>query len=201
MSTTKVLPMAGTLPPLPQELVNRLLLKGKGYGIEEVIPIRVSDIQVANWVQLKCRYGCQRFNQSWCCPPATPHPDDVRAILREYAVALLLVSRQKEHPDFRQNNANRKRIRQVQYWKGPVALERLLFLAGYYKSFSLVSVCCALCKRCAYPEDCRFPQEKRPSLESFSIDVFGTLRTLNRPPAILQEKGEAVSLYSMILVE
>lgn len=201
MTTTKVVSLAtGSNNGIPADLLHRLLEKGTAYGVEEIIPVRVKDIRVANWVQLKCRYGCQRFNQSWCCPPATPSPDQVRAILGEYALALLLVSTQKEQPDNNRDSA-RKRIKQVQYWKGAVALERMLFLAGYYKSFSLVGVCCALCKKCAYPDHCKFPQEKRPSVESFSIDVLGTLKGLNRMPEIFQDKADPVRFYSIILIE
>ncbi|MBW2337139.1 MAG: DUF2284 domain-containing protein, partial [Deltaproteobacteria bacterium] len=118
-------------------------------------------IEVAEWVRLKCHYGCSRFDSNWTCPPATPGPDKVRAILDEYELALLLVGT-KNCSDFYLNNG-RKRFSQVRCWKGTISLERMLFLEGYYKAFSLVGDCCALCKECAYPEDCRFPQEKRPS--------------------------------------
>lgn len=185
---------------LPAELVSRLWEKGLAHGLEEIIPIKSKDIQVANWVQLKCQYGCQRYNQSWCCPPATPSPEEVQSILDEYSLALLLISKEEVWPEFNRQNL-KNRINQVQYWKGTIGLERTLFLAGYYKSFSLVGVCCALCKECAYPKDCNFPQEKRPSIESFSIDVFGTLKKLNRRPKILQSKDDMVKSYSIIMVE
>ncbi len=185
---------------LPTELVNRLLVKGKEYGLAEIIPIKTSEIQVASWVQMKCRYGCQRFNRSWCCPPATPAPAEVRTFLAEYSQALLLINQQKKQPALHRASS-KKRMNQMQYWKGTVSLERLLFLAGYYKSFSLVGVCCALCKECAYPGDCNFPQEKRPSVESFSIDVFGTLQQIGRTSDIAQAQGDSVKLYSIILVQ
>lgn len=185
---------------LPPELISRLLDKGKEYGLAEIIPIKTSEIQVASWVQMKCRYGCQRFNRSWCCPPATPSPAEVRTFLHEYRQALLLINKQKRQPALNHPTA-KKRMSQMQYWKGTVSLERLLFLAGYYKSFSLVAVCCALCKECAYPSDCNFPQEKRPSVESFSIDVFGTLQQIGRTSDIAQGQDDSVKLYSIILVQ
>ncbi len=200
MKNSNVLPLAAkSMGRVPPELINRLLDKGREYGLEEILPLPIGDIRVAHWVQMKCRYGCQRFNQSWCCPPATPPPEKVRALLDEYTQALLQVSKQKQHPESH-GNSSRKRISQMQYWKGAVALERQLFLEGYYKSFSLVGVCCALCKECAYPADCKFPQEKRPSVESFSIDVFGTLERIGRQPDIAQDRTDSVRLYSIILV-
>lgn len=86
-------------------------------------------------------------------------------------------------------------------WKVTVSLERLLFLEDYYKAFSLVGECCALCKECAYPQVCRFPQEKRPSIESFSIDVIGTLRNLGISPRVATQKNGTYSYYGIILLE
>ena len=58
-----------------------------------------------------------------------------------------------------------------------------------------------LCKTCAYPGDCHFPQEKRPSIESFSIDVIGTLKNLGISPRVASHKNESYSYYGIILLE
>lgn len=184
---------------ISQALIQKLLEKGKNYGLNAIFPFSVEKIKVAQWVQLKCRYGCSRYNTNWCCPPATPEPDKVRVVLSEYSVALLLVG-STTYVDFYLDNS-RKRANQVRCWKGSVSLERKLFLEGYYKAFSLVGECCALCKTCAYPQECRFPQEKRPSIESFSIDAIGTLRNLGVSPKVAKQKNDSYSYYGIILLE
>jgi predicted metal-binding protein len=180
-------------------LTQRLLEKGRSYGLNAIFPFNIDKIAVAEWVHLKCRYGCNHYNTNWCCPPATPDPDKVRAILSEYSTALLLVGT-TNCSDFYLNN-ERKRISQVRCWKGTISLERMLFLEGYYKAFSLVGECCALCKECAYPDDCRFPQEKRPSVESFCIDVIGTLKNLGTTSEVATKTCETYSYYGIILLE
>ena len=180
-------------------LIQRLLKKGRSYGLEAVFPFRTEEIIVSEWVHLKCRYGCSRYNTNWCCPPATPGPDEVRVILGQYSLALLLVGHQSCR-EFYLNNA-KKRAKQVRYWKGTVSLERLLFLEGYYKAFSLVGETCALCKECLYPHDCRFPQERRPALESFSIDVIGMLQNLGKTPQVATDTDQTFSYYGIILLE
>jgi predicted metal-binding protein len=80
-------------------------------------------------------------------------------------------------------------------------MERRLFLEGYYKAFSLVGECCALCKKCTYPLACRFPQEKRPSVESLSIDVIGTLHNLGLNSQVAVNKTEPFNYYGIILLE
>ncbi len=184
---------------ISDHLLHRLLDKSRKYGLSDVIPFSVSDIVVAQWVHLKCRYGCSQYNTNWCCPPATPSPDKVQKILDEYSTALLLAGTRK-CPDFYRNN-KRKRAMQVKCWKGTVSLERMLFLAGYYKAFSLVGECCPLCQNCSYPEDCQFPQEKRPSVESFSIDVIGTLCNVGIETAVAANVGDSFSYYAIILLE
>ena len=184
---------------ISHSLIQRLLDKGRHYGLSAVFPFNTDKIVVAEWVRLKCHYGCNRFGSNWTCPPATPGPDKVRAILDDYKLALLLVGT-KKCSDFYLNNG-RKRFSQVRCWKGTVSLERMLFLEGYYKAFSLVGECCALCKECAYPESCRFPQEKRPSVESFSIDVFGTLKNLGKTSMIATDTRETYAYYGLILLE
>ena len=198
MQEKKVVPFRSN-EGISYSLTQRLLEKGENYGLTAIFPFTIDKIVVAEWVRLKCHYGCSRFDSNWTCPPATPGPDKVRAILDEYETALLLVGT-KNCSDFYLNNG-RKRVSQVRCWKGTISLERMLFLEGYYKAFSLVGECCALCKECAYPEDCRFPQEKRPSVESFSIDVIGTLKNLGKTSKIATRTGDNYNYYGIILLE
>jgi predicted metal-binding protein len=184
---------------MPPELLRRVREKGIEYGLTEVIPFSTDKIEIAHWVKLKCQYGCNRYASSWCCPPATPGTDEVKKILGEYTDALLLVGRQ-HRPEFDLNNA-RKRVKQVRIWKGAVALERMLFLEGYYKAFALVSECCGLCRQCAYPEPCRFPQEKRPSVESFSINMMATLDRIGLATEIATRKTQTMNYYSILLLD
>ncbi len=184
---------------ISHELIQRLLERGNEYGLGAIFPFCVEKIVVADWVSLKCRYGCSKYGTSWCCPPATPDTDKARAILGEYSLALLLVGVQR-CADFHLNTA-KKRTNQVRYWKGTISLERQLFLEGYYKAFSLVSGSCALCKECAYPKACRFPMEKRPTIESFSIDVIGTLQNLGTTSKVAKDRRNAFNYYGVILLE
>jgi predicted metal-binding protein len=184
---------------LPQDLLRRLQEIAKQHEWDSVYPMKAGQIVVENWVRLKCQYGCLYYNSNWCCPPATPGPEEVRNILHDYSLALMLVGTQR-CPEFYKNK-KRKRARQVKYWKDTVSLERFLFLEGYYKAFSLISGPCALCKECAYPKRCHFPQERRPSLEAFSIDVVKTLQNLGLTTPIAMDVKDVFYQYAMILVE
>ena len=179
--------------------IKKLAQLGKKYNIHEVIPLKTSDICVAQWVRLKCKYGCKNYGTSWCCPPETPESDKTRNLLNEYEKALLVCGSTTNGHFHRDNQ--KKRLVQMNGWKGAVTLERRLFLEGYYKAFALVPERCPLCKVCTYPNDCKFPMERRPSVESCSIDVFQTLRTIGKDFRIEKDVKAKYNYYSIILLE
>jgi predicted metal-binding protein len=180
-------------------IVQEVLELGKKYNVTDTLLISVEDICIAEWVRLKCKYGCNKYGSSWCCAPETPEPDRARAILQEYSKALLICTSSSNAQFYRDNH--KKRRQQVSSWKGTLMLERHLFLSGYYKAFALAAERCALCKECAYPEPCRFPTSKRPSVESFSIDVFKTIENAGKKCEVHNDINAEYTCYSIILLE
>jgi predicted metal-binding protein len=184
---------------ISKALVDELLKRGSKFGITTVQSFSVDKLVIKDWVNLKCRYGCTSFGTNWSCPPATPKPDEARKIVSEYTTALLLEGHRKCAEFYRNNR--KKREDAVRYWKGIVSTERFLFLTGYYKAFALVSSACSLCKQCTYPDKCRFPQEKRPTIESFSIDLIGTLHNLGATTNVATSSEDTFNYYGLILID
>ncbi len=168
------------------------------FDFQSIHLVKTSDIVTARWVGLKCRYGCANYNTSWCCPPAAPDLETTRQLLGEYELALVLI-RENRNEHFHRNSTNKRRG-QIRQWKATVALERKLFLLGYYKAFGLPSESCALCKECSYPEQCKFPNEKRPSVEACSVDVFETVRRLGEAAGLALDVRDSYHSYSIILL-
>lgn len=183
---------------ISEDSFEEIELMAKELGFDEVHALRASDIVIARWVGLKCRYGCANYNTNWCCPPAAPDFRNVRELVSEYEVALLLVRQHKNDQFYRDSEA--KRRFQIKQWKSTVALERKLFLRGYYKAFGLPAETCALCKKCSYPDRCKFPNEKRPAVEACSIDVFQTIKCLGRSFELATSVKDTYDSYSLILL-
>ena len=70
MNEKKIVPFK-TNAGISDRLLEHLLEKGKPYGLESIMPFHTDEIIIAEWVYLKCRYGCRLYNKNWCCPPAT----------------------------------------------------------------------------------------------------------------------------------
>lgn len=157
--------------------------------------INASDIQVANWVRMKCTYGCRDFGKA-VCPPNTPPVEQCRDFVNEYTNALIIRFKLKADKN---SNPNPQAS---EITKTMLSLERAIFLAGHHKTFLFNFDCCTLCKDCVSSKElCKIPKNSRPSPEAFAIDVFGTVRQADFPIDVVTEEAQEVNRYALILVE
>lgn len=152
-------------------------------GARDARVISPQDVVTGHWVRWKCRFGCGGYGSSLVCPPHSPTPAETRAVLDEYSTAIL----------FETPSGDTKRI--------AVALEREVFLAGYYKAFGLGSGPCELCRTCAGDEGCRHPEEARPAMEACGIDVFATARRHGFTIDVVRDYKEPQHYFGLVLVE
>jgi predicted metal-binding protein len=137
----------------------------------------------APWVRFKCRYGCDGWGSSLCCPPHSPTPGETRAVLDSYRRAVLF-------------EAPRGRVTKI-----AVALEREVFLSGYHKAFAFGAGPCFLCKTCAFEKGCRHTDDARPCMESSGIDVYGTVRRHGFTIEVVRTRQDPQHYFGMVLVE
>ena len=132
--------------------------KRSGFSFARVI--EAGEIAIEPWVRLKCRFGCDRYGRSLCCPPGSLDEEEMRAVISGYRYALVV---QGTPPS-------------DLFHEQLLALERAVFLAGYADALAFGAGPCPVCSTC--PEDgrCRFPEKARPSLEACGVDVYETAR-------------------------
>ena len=120
--------------------------KALSIGITRAKIIDTRTISVANWVRLKCQFGCGGYGKRLTCPPYSPTPEYTQKMVSEYRKALLMqienIPPSKEH----RVSQNLKRI--------VADLERDIFLDGYYKAFGMTSGPCRLCRTCSTKKPC-----------------------------------------------
>ena len=162
-------------------------------GIEGARIVDPGSIVTAEWVRMKCQYGCPGFGMSLCCPPRTPTPDTTRKVIDSYRRAMLLHRRLVK--------GEKRWVRGKTFSKAIVRLEIEMFLAGYYKAWSMGSGPCDLCKECNLSGSCKQGLEARPSMEACGIDVFKTARNNGFPIEVLRRHGDEMNLFGLVLVE
>ena len=163
--------------------------KAVGMGIDGTNVIDPHSIATAEWVRMKCQFGCPGFGKSLCCPPHTPTPEVTRKVIDSYEKAILLHRRLK------------KGERGKGFNEAILRLEIEMFLDGYYKAWSMGSGPCRLCKQCDPSGTCTHGYEARPSMEACGIDVFKTARDNGFPIEVVRTREEGRNRYGVILVE
>ena len=162
-------------------------------GASDAVVVDPSVVVTAEWVRMKCLYGC---TPGGClnCPPHSPSPAQTRRLLDEYETILLLrFDVDSTRTDWLASSV----------WVHDTALrlERELFLAGYYKAFAIAGGRpCDLEEDCGTPETCASREGLRPGPVACGIDVFTTSANAGWPLQVVQAPGAPYHRYALILV-
>ena len=149
-----------------------------------------------HWVRAKCVFGCPRYGLKACCPPEVPSVADCKGMFAEYRSGLFFHLAKR----FAEPNARFSWAKEVN--EQVLALEREVFLSGYYKAFSFTPAPCNLCDPCKNTKrGCRNPLVARPTLEAFGVDVFATARKIGYPVRVLKGYEEETNRFGLLLVE
>ncbi|NLH15632.1 MAG: DUF2284 domain-containing protein [Phycisphaerae bacterium] len=168
---------------LSDKEIRDLVQRTKGVRAVRIIP--TSRVVTAPWVRLKCQFGCDGYGRCLVCPPFTPTPDQMRAVLDSYHRVMLI------HFDTQTN------IKAT-----IVDLERAIFLRGAWKAFGLGAGPCYFCKRCELTSGrCRHAERARPAMEACGIDVFSSARNAGFPIEVIRNRRQCPNYYGMILVD
>ena len=151
-------------------------------GSAEVKVIDPAEVVTAAFVQHKCRFGCDRYGKSRCCPPNTPTWKETRDILDCYSVALLSRDTGWE---------TTKIVREV---------SKALFEDGYYKAIAFGAGFCQLCKECLM-DACPDRMKAIPSMEACGIDVFATAHAQGMPCEVVENPMAPHNSYGLICIE
>lgn len=162
-------------------------------GADGAKVIEPATVATAEWVRLKCQFGCPGFGRSHCCPPHTPTPEVTRRAIDSYQKAILL---HRRIPDGRKRREETKPFNEM-----IVRLEIDIFLDGYYKALSMTSGPCRLCKECDLNSPCKYGMEARPSMEACGVDVYKTARGNGFSIRVVRTPEEEQNIFGLILVE
>ena len=164
--------------------IDQFIHRAVELGATDAKAVATSNVFTAEWVRMKCQFGCGAYASSRNCPPYSPTPARTRQVLDEYDTAILV------HGDATAD------IRAI-----VTGLEREVFLAGYYKALAYACGPCHLCDDCDLEGACRHPRRSRPAMEACGIDVFATARAAGFPIQVVTSRDCPQNYYGLVLVE
>lgn len=164
----------------PQQVAEKAL----EWGARDARIISPENVYTAEWVRMKCRYGCGGYGRRLTCPPHSPEPQRTRRMLDGYLTAVLV-------------HAGRELNMRELITK----LEREAFLAGYHKAFGYASGPCQLCEQCPTDGLCRDPRRARPAMEACGINVFRTAREAGLPIRVVKNREQEPDFYGLLLLD
>ena len=169
------------------------LIQKKGYTDYRWIDPR--KIIVAQWVRMKCTFGCGEYGKNACCPPQVPSVDECIRFFREYSLgAIFRFEKKLDNPDDRHKWS--KTVNMKLY-----KVEREVFLSGYEKAFLLYMDSCEICEDCTGSrQTCKEPRIARPSPEAMAVDVYTTVRQFGFPIEVRTAYDQAMNRYAFLLV-
>lgn len=153
------------------------------------------DIVVAQWVRVKCMFGCNDYGHS-ACPPNVPSVEECRQFFSEYNSGIIIQLKtwaEKSHYPMDWSRAMTKQL---------IELERRIFVSGHPKAFLLNQNCCDVCKECHFSRlDCADKGKSRPSPEAFAVDVYQTLKKSGIELEVVSTKASEITRIAFLLVD
>jgi predicted metal-binding protein len=163
-------------------------------GADRAAVVPAESVVVAEWVRMKCLFGCDEPGLAHTCPPdGAPSVEQTRRVLDGYEEAILLgvgpiVGEERSDAESRRLN------------DAALALERELFLAGFHKAWTMGAGPCDLCACCRAGEPCPTPESARPSMEACGVDVFTTVRAAGWQIETVKSREDEYRYFALALV-
>ena len=167
------------------------------YGFTDYKWIDPHKVVVAQWVRMKCTFGCGWYGVKATCPPNTPSVSECERFFREYRAAVIFhIPKKVKSPSIHHRWAKKENARLL------LDLERAVFLAGFERAFLLNVTTCLACEDCTGDmATCYNPPMARPTPEGMAVDVYSTVRQFGFPIQVLKDYGQTMNRYAFLMVE
>ena len=181
-----------TLSILQQQRIDETL-QSQGYTDYKWIDPQL--IIVAQWVRMKCMFGCGEYGHGASCPPNTPSVAECERFFKEYSNAIIL------HFEGKMEKPEGRHAWSAKINEKLVKLERAVFLAGFERAFLLFMDSCCFCKECSGKrETCAQPRMARPAPEAMAVDVYSTVRQFGFEINVRTDYDQKMDRYAFLMV-
>lgn len=178
------------------EICDNLDIIFKERGYRDYKWIDPKKIIVAQWVRMKCMFGCSGYGKLASCPPNVPSVTECESFFKEYSLGVIFRFNKKlDDPEKRHGWSKTVNMKLFK-------LERDVFLAGHERAFLLFMDSCSVCKECTGKRnECNEPIISRPSPEGLAMDVYSTVRQFGLPIEVRTDVNQEMNRYAFLLVQ
>lgn len=154
------------------------------------------NIVTAQWVRMKCVFGCNEYGLTATCPPNVPSLSECERFFHEYKEAVVFHFEKKvSKPEDRFAWTRKLNLKLLK-------LEKEIFTSGFERAFLMFMDSCNICKKCAgTKEECKEPKMARPTPEALGVDVYSTVRQIGYPIQVLSDYEQKMDRYAFLLIE
>lgn len=165
------------------------------YGFSDYAGIDPKDIVVAQWVRVKCMFGCGDYGMG-ACPPNVPSVEECEKFFKEYSKGIIIRISKFADKDSYPSSWSKEMTKKL------LEIERDIFLMGYHKAFMLNQTCCCICEKCTGSRnECINKKKSRPSPEGFTVDVYETVRRAGMEINVISENPSEMHRIAIMLIE
>ena len=150
----------------------------KQLGFDTVVALDPAQLVARADVREMCKANtCGAYGENWMCPPACGSLEQCQASMHGFTRGILLQTiGYMQKPIDSRCYLETERRHMARFY----ALVEL-FREQYPEALCLGAGGCRVCKQCAYPEPCRFPQKAVSSMEAYGLFVTQVCRDAGVP--------------------
>ncbi len=149
-------------------MIEKWIELAKNIGFDEAAVLNVATLTPMEMVREMCAADkCGAYHHNWTCPPECGTLEECEKKIRLYDHGILLqsVGQMCRNIDTRTMRATEER-HMKQFYALSAEIRKV-----YPKALCLGAGGCRICKTCAYPEPCRFPEQATSSMEGYGLFV------------------------------
>ena len=149
------------------ELVKAALACGFSYAA----PLKASQLEFSPQVREMCSADrCGSYGKNWCCPPACPELEEMRKIMEDYDLGVLVQTTGYLEDDFDFETMMETEKKHKANFE--ILVEQLGQRYSRENILPMGAGTCQRCKQCTYPDaPCRFPDKRIVSMEAYGLLV------------------------------
>ena len=151
-------------------MIKRIIAQEQGrLQIQEYAFLDSDKVIFSDEVRAICeKNSCRMYGTSWACPPAVGSVAQCKEICSQFENAFIFTSLTQLKQKYNMEEWLEARIVHEAITEKVAAV----FRSQFEKTLILSTEGCTICKTCAYPDKCRFPERMFPATESFGILVM-----------------------------